>query len=212
MTDKDITQLVLVLDRSGSMADNGKAVEAEVGVRFFLDAQGALPGQLEVTIISFDDTPDLLALAVPYAEIDRQYLQIDPRGMSAVFDAVGMAIDKVGAELRGRPADARPGRVVVLVATDGLENASLRYTSEMLHQAIDMQASKYGWEFIFMGTSEAAVLQAEAAGFQKGTTYSSSDTAGGIGSAYMAATNAVTRARTQGTKIEVDDEDRALLE
>jgi Mg-chelatase subunit ChlD len=143
MTDAELTHLILVLDRSGSMGEGGKAAEAEKGVRALVDEQVALPGRLEISVARFDNEYELLATAAPAESLDQDLLRIQPRGMTALFDAVGRTVTTVGAELGDRAEAARPGRVVVLVATDGLENASTEYTSEALRELIDQQTNIY---------------------------------------------------------------------
>jgi len=211
MTDAELTHLILVLDRSGSMKEGGKATEAEKGVRALVDEQVALPGRLEISVARFDNVYELLATAAPAVSLDRDLLQIEPRGMTALFDAVGRTVTTVGANLADRAEEARPGRVVVLVATDGLENASTEYTSDGLRQLIDQQTKVYGWEFMFMGTSQDAVLQAVSAGFDPSRAFFAGDSAAGVASAYGVSSGALRRARITGTPIEVTEDDRSDL-
>lgn len=211
MTDSTLTHLVLILDRSGSMSEGGKAAEAEKGVQALLDEQVALPGRLEVTVARFDDQYELLASAQPGDRIQHDALRIEPRGMTALFDAVGRGVAHVGAELASRDESERPGRVVVLVATDGLENASREFTAAELKELIDKQTNDYGWEFMFMGTSQDAVLQAVAAGFTMDASFASSDSAKGVSSSYVVASSTLSRARRSGTRTQVTDDDRSNL-
>lgn len=211
MTNPALTHLVLILDRSGSMLDGGKSVEAEKGVRALVDEQTALPGRLEVTVARFDDQYELLVIAQPADDLDRDMLRIEPRGMTALFDAVGRTVVKVGEVFKARKEAERPGRVIVLVATDGLENASQEYSNTRLRALVETQTDTYQWEFIFMGTSQEAVLQAMSAGFTALASFASSDSAQGVSSAYAAASGSITRSRVKGTRIEVTDEDRANL-
>ena len=212
MTDSNLTHLVLVLDRSGSMAEGGKATEAEKGVRALVDEQKALPGRLEVTVARFDDKYELVAASQVPDALHANDLSIEPRGMTALYDAVGRTVASVGTELATRPDGERPGRVIVLVATDGLENASREFTADRLRKVIDEQTASYGWEFMFMGTSQEALLQAAAAGFAAKTSFATTDSAQGISSSYAVASSTMTRARSTGGKVEVDDDDRSKLQ
>ncbi len=211
MTNPNLTHLILILDRSGSMGDHNKAREAEKGVRALLAEQIALPGQLEVTVARFDDRYELLTTAQPAERVDPNHLRIVPRGMTALFDAVGKTVESVGRLLATRRESDRPGRVTVLVATDGLENASLLFDNAGLKALIDRQTNTYGWEFMFMGTSQEAVVQAVSAGFTNDMSYASSDTAAGVSSSYTLASSSLTRARTKGARVEITDDDRASL-
>lgn len=212
MTDSTLTHLVLVLDRSGSMAESGKAEEAEKGVRALVDEQIALPGRLEITVARFDDQYELLVTGIAADDLDRDMLRIEPRNMTALFDAVGRTVVAVGETLRGRKDNKRPGRVIVLVATDGLENSSREYSGDRLRELIELQTDKYAWEFMFMGTSQEAVLQAQQAGFKPRMTMASSDSGKGMHSAYAAASSSILRARSTGASVELTDEERANLQ
>lgn len=211
MTDSTLTHLVLVLDRSGSMRQDGKHTEAEKGVRALLDEQVAVPGRLEVTVARFDDRYDLLASGVAADSIDHDHLRIEPRGMTALYDAVGRTVASVGQQLAEREDGARPGRVIFLVATDGLENASHEYTAARLKEVIAEQTDTYGWEFMFMGTSQEAMLQAQAAGFHADLSYASSDSAVGVSTSYAVASSAIGRARRTNAGVQVNDDDRSKL-
>jgi hypothetical protein len=194
------------------MAHNNKHIEAENGVRLMVTEQRKLPGRLEVTVARFDDQYEMLCESVNADHFNADMLKIEPRNMTALRDAIGRTITAVGQNLGARHESARPGRVIFVVATDGMENSSREFTPERLRTMINEQTNKYSWEFMFMGTSQESILQAQSYGFSPTTTYAASDTAAGIHSHYTVASASVSRARTTNTAVEVTDEDRRNLQ
>jgi len=87
--------------------------------------------------------------------------------MTALLDAMGRTIDDLGEQLAAMPEDGRPGTVIVVTLTDGLENASKDYTREKVAERVKHQEEKYGWEFIFLGANLDSINEAEAFGIQR---------------------------------------------
>ena len=150
MTKKDYTHLTLVIDRSGSM--EAMKEEAQGGINTLLTEQFALPGKLTVTLVEFDDHIDTVA-RLAKKTIDYSLV---PRGMTALFDAVGSEIVKTGADLDKMKEDARPEKVLFVIVTDGEENQSKEYTFEKVKELIAHQKDAYNWSFQFLGAGEAA--------------------------------------------------------
>jgi len=153
---KGLTEIVFILDRSGSMA--GLESDTIGGFNSLIAKQKKENGQALVSTVLFDDRSDVLHDRVPLDKIapmtDDDYFV---RGCTALLDAVGGAIHHIGnVHKYARPED-RPEKTMVIITTDGMENASKRYTYEKVKSMIERQKEKYGWEFIFLGANIDAV-------------------------------------------------------
>lgn len=150
MTNPEYTHLTLVVDRSGSMAE--VCDEAQNGINALIADQFALDGKLTVTLAQFDNAFETVARmsAEPFA------FSLVPRGMTALLDAVGMEVQRTGEDLASLPENERPGRVLLVVVTDGHENSSHEYTIERVRSMLALQKEKYGWEVQFLGADDAA--------------------------------------------------------
>ena len=157
MTDADYTHLTLVVDRSGSMSSVRD--EAQGGITALIAEQFALPGRFTVTLSQFDDAFDTVRRmsGEPFA------YELEPRGMTALSYAVGMEVVRTGQDLAGLPEEERPGRVLLVVVTDGHENSSHEYTVEQVRSMLNVQREQFGWEVRFLGADDAA-WQGEALG------------------------------------------------
>lgn len=169
MTNADYTHLTLVVDRSGSMSS--VQVEAEGGINALIAEQFSVAGRLTVTLSQFDDAFDTVQRmsAGPFT------YALEPRGMTALLDAVGMEVVRTGQDLASLPDEERPGRVILVVVTDGHENSSHEYTVEQVRSMLTVQREQYGWEVRFLGADDAA-WQGEALGV--GTTRYANTAAG----------------------------------
>ena len=153
---KGLTEIIFILDRSGSMA--GLESDTIGGFNSLIAKQKKEDGQALVSTVLFDDRSDVLHDRGPLDRItpmtDDDYFV---RGCTALLDAVGGAIHHIGnVHKYARPED-RPEKTMVIITTDGMENASKRYTYEKVKSMIERQKEKYGWEFIFLGANIDAV-------------------------------------------------------
>ena len=154
-----LTELVFILDRSGSMA--GLEADTIGGFNVMMEKQKATPGETLVSTVLFDHEITVLHDRMPLGEVpaltDKEYYA---RGCTALLDAVGGAVHHIGnVHKYARPEDV-PEKTLFVITTDGLENASRRYTLEKVKAMIERQQTKYGWEFLFLGANMDAVTAA----------------------------------------------------
>jgi uncharacterized protein YegL len=149
----DLTEIIFITDRSGSMATCAEAMRQ--GFDEFINKQKQIPGECQVTAAQFDDVYELLYECKPLKDVPRGVL--DPRGSTALHDAIGRTLQAVGQRLAKTPEEKRPGKVVCVIITDGYENASKEYNGNRVRDMITHQRTKYNWEFVFLGASEDAV-------------------------------------------------------
>ncbi len=155
---RDATQIVVVLDRSGSMEVVREATIESFNQ--FIIKQKALPGEASMFFVQFNTQYQVL-FDKPIAEAPTlNYLTYQPNGGTALYDAVGHTIDSIGQRFSALPESERPNKVIFVVLTDGQENSSRRYSQMMIADRIQHQQEKYGWDFVFLGANQDAVLTA----------------------------------------------------
>lgn len=154
-----MTELVFILDRSGSM--NGMEKDTIGGFNSMLQKQKREPGEAVVSTVLFDNTATVLHDRVPLANVsemtERDYTV---GGCTALLDAVGGAIRHIGNIHKYARKEDIPEKTLVVIITDGLENASRRYSHEDVAAMIKRQQEKYKWEFIFLGANIDAAEEA----------------------------------------------------
>jgi hypothetical protein len=153
MTRADLTHLYFLLDRSGSM--QSIKADTEGGFAAFIDEQRRTPGECRVTLAQFDNQYDVVYSSVPLADVPP--LALEPRGSTALLDAMGRLVTSAGAELAALPDDERPGTVIVAIMTDGYENASHEWTHPAIKALVEQQTSAYAWQFLYMGADQDAI-------------------------------------------------------
>lgn len=160
----DLFDVTLIIDRSDSM--NSIRTSAEEGINEFLEQQKKDAGTTLVTLVQFDadydDWYQVLADGVPARHVPRYTLT--PRGRTALYDAVGRTINAIGERLAKMPERDRPGLVTVVVATDGLNNASREFTRERVCQMTEHQEKVYNWKFVYLGANQDAFAVSGAMG------------------------------------------------
>ena len=162
----NITELVFILDRSGSMA--GLESDTIGGFNAMIEKQKKQNGECYVSTVLFDNESEVLHDRVKLSEIrpmtDRDYTV---RGCTALIDAIGGAIHHIGnVHKYARPEDV-PENTMFIITTDGMENASRRYSSDRVKAMIERQKEKYGWEFLFIGANIDAVETAARYGIDR---------------------------------------------
>ena len=159
----DLTELVFVLDCSGSMA--GLVEDTIGGFNSMIEKQKSEPGRAFVSTVLFDGESRVLHDRLPLEQVPpmtrRDYL---PGGCTALLDALGGAIRHIGnIHKYARPEDV-PAHTLFVITTDGLENASRRYSGGQVRQMVQRQKDRYGWEFLFLGANIDAVETARQYG------------------------------------------------
>lgn len=156
---KELTELVMILDRSGSMG--GLETDTIGGFNSMIEKQKKEEGEAYVSVVLFDDRTEVLYDRIPINKVepmtDKQYYV---RGSTALLDAVGGAIHHIATVHRYAREEDRPGKTLFIITTDGMENASTRYRYEDVRRMIEHEKEKYGWEFLFMGANMDAVAEA----------------------------------------------------
>jgi uncharacterized protein YegL len=163
---KNLTELVFILDRSGSMS--GLESDTIGGYNALLDKQRKEPGDVILTTVLFDDRYELLHDRINLKGVapitDKEYFV---RGSTALLDAIGNTVNKIVNVQRHTAEDEKAENVMFIITTDGMENASREFTYEKIRHMIGRQKEKYGWEFMFLGANIDAVATAERFGIDK---------------------------------------------
>lgn len=162
-----LTEMVFVIDRSGSM--HGLEKETMGGFNSLVEKQRKEPDEAYVTTVLFDDRYEVLHDHVRLEDVpemtDDQYWA---RGTTALLDALGKTISDVGRRLHETPEKERPEQVIVVVTTDGYENASREYSKAKVREMIELQQNEYSWTFMFLGANMDAVAEAGSLGIDAG--------------------------------------------
>jgi uncharacterized protein YegL len=157
------TELVFILDRSGSMS--GLESDTIGGYNSLLSKQRTEEGIAIVTTVLFDDKFELLHDRLDIKGVsditDKDYYV---RGSTALLDAIGKTINKIGNVQKYTKPEMRADKVLVIITTDGMENSSVEYSYDHIKMMIDRQKTQYGWEFIFLGANIDALATAQRFG------------------------------------------------
>ena len=156
---KNLTELVFILDRSGSMS--GLEADTIGGFNAMIEKQKKEAGEALVSTILFDNDSQVIHDRVPLDRVpaltEREYFV---RGCTALLDAVGGAIHHIGNVHKYAREEDRPEKTLFVITTDGMENASSRYTYDKVRSMIRHEKEKYGWEFLFLGANIDAAREA----------------------------------------------------
>lgn len=163
---KGCTELVFILDRSGSMS--GLETDTIGGYNAMLEKQKKGPGEAVITTVLFDDKYELLHDRINLRGIqpitDNEYFV---RGTTALLDAIGKTIVKINNVQKRTAEEERAENVLFVITTDGMENASQEFTYEKVRKMIELQKIEYGWEFIFLGANIDAIATANLFGIDE---------------------------------------------
>lgn len=162
----NITELVFILDRSGSMA--GLESDTIGGFNAMIEKQKKQSGKCYVSTVLFDNESEVLHDRVKLSEIKKMTdSDYTVRGCTALIDAIGGAIHHIGNIHKYARKEDVPEHTMFVITTDGMENASHRYSSKEVKAMIEKQKKKYGWEFLFIGANIDAVTTAKNFGIDE---------------------------------------------
>jgi uncharacterized protein YegL len=193
----NITEIVFILDRSGSMS--GFEADTIGGFNSMIEKQKEKEGKVYVSTVLFDNYSEVLHDRVEIGEIKPMTRNdYEVRGCTALLDAIGGAIHHIGnIHKYARPEDV-PEHTIFIITTDGMENASHRYDSRTVKAQIERQREKFGWEFIFLAANIDAVETAENIGIRRERAANYRQDAKGIKLTYETINEAVVTLRDGG--------------
>jgi hypothetical protein len=181
----DLTDITLVIDRSGSM--DAIASDTIGAVNRFLDDQKSVSGDCWLTLVLFDHEYTPVHRAVPIRSVpeltSETYI---PRGNTALLDAMGRAIVETGERLAAMSEANRPGKVIFAVITDGLENASQEYAPDKVFAMVREQQERYSWQIVYLGANQDAIRVGRAMGVSPANNLSYAASPAGMYSAVQA--------------------------
>ncbi len=163
MRKNGLTELVFILDRSGSMA--GLEEDTIGGFNAMIEKQKKVEGECLVSTVLFDHESVVLHDRVPLEKVGKMTRDdYQVRGSTALIDAIGGAIHHIGNGHKYARKEDVPEKTLFVITTDGMENASRRYSSDEVKRKVERQKEKYGWEFLFLGANIDAVETAKRFG------------------------------------------------
>ena len=164
---ENLTELVFILDRSGSMS--GLEEDTIGGFNSLIEKQKAEEGEALVSTVLFDGLQEVLYDRVPLQQVEQMTRkQYYVRGTTALLDAVGGAIHHIGNVHKYAREEDRPAKTLFIITTDGMENASHNYSYDQVKKMITRQQEKYHWEFLFLGANIDAAATADRFGIRRG--------------------------------------------
>ena len=194
MPNKDLTEVIFLLDRSGSMSSTKK--DAMGGFDEFIKEQvETTEGECQVTLCQFDtDGFDVVYENKPVAEVPPLVLM--PRGGTPLIDAMGQVITETGKRFENMPDARRPDNVVVVIITDGQENSSRKYSREQVMAMVEHQTERYLWRFMYLGANQDAIAEAASYGVKSADAMSFAANTEGTKGSYKSASSNVARMRS----------------
>lgn len=196
---QNYTKIVFIIDRSGSM----ERIKSDMngGFKTFIEAQKAANfGTCDVSVYQFDH--EFETVFAHKNIMDSISYNLVPRGGTALYDAVGKTILKVGADLATMDESERPDRVLVAIITDGEENSSDEFDAEKVKKMITHQTDVYHWQFTYLGSNQDAWEVGKGLGVAAGSTMTYANNARGVRGSWSSLSEAVTtyRSMTGDTK------------
>ena len=195
---KHASDITVILDRSGSM----EAIQSDVigGFNQFLRDQQHQPNECWLTLVQFDDHYETV---YAHSRIDQApaltQATYQPRGTTALLDAIGRTIDATGRRLSALPESDRPDRVLLVIITDGLENASTDYSRAQIFQMISTQRDVYNWSFLFLAANQDAIAEGAKVGIGAQQAMNFDASVAGVRLASVAMSRAVSSFRATGS-------------
>lgn len=212
MMKKGFTEIVFILDRSGSMS--GLEADTIGGFNGMLEKQKKEDGEAYVSVVLFDDRTEVLYDRVDIRKVEpmneKQYFV---RGSTALLDAVGRAIHHIKNVHKYARKEEVPEKTLFIITTDGMENASQQYTYEKVKKMVEHGKKKHHWEFLFLGANIDAVRVARRFGIQANRAVNFENDRAGTALNYQVMSAVVSRARMSASAMEMEDamDDAELL-
>ena len=177
------TKIICILDRSGSM--DSIVDDAIGGFNTFLSQQQNVDGEAIMTIVQFDHEYDIICKDVDIHEVaSLNKNTFVPRGSTALYDAIGKTINDEIDLLGITPPEERCGKTLIIITTDGYENASREYNNDQIATLIKEQREVYNWEFIFLAANQDAMLAAQSMNISMGNSFTYSADSRGVTESY----------------------------
>jgi hypothetical protein len=207
MTDQNKAAIMLIVDRSGSM--HAIRQSAQDAINEFIAGLNLNDGVARtIAIAQFDNTYELVTPSMPVK--DCPAFKLEPRYSTALLDAMGRAINDLGAELARLPEDNRPGKVIMAIVTDGFENSSQTFDWATINTMVRRQEDDYNWQIVYLAADQDAIATGAKLGVRadRSLAYTATND-GSTRAAYGAAGVAVAAASGPcGQSISFTDEDR----
>lgn len=195
---KGLTELVFILDKSGSMYDLTK--DTIGGFNAMIKKQKKEEGECLVSVVLFNDETDVILDRVPIEKVpsltEKEYYA---RGCTALIDALGSSIKHIGNIHKYARIEDIPEKTMFIITTDGMENSSVKYSSSQVKKMISKQQEKYGWEFLFLGANIDAVETARQYGIREDRAVRFHNDSQGIELNYEVLSDVVTECRLYGS-------------
>lgn len=190
---QDKTAILMILDASGSMSP--LVSDTIGGFNNFIQEQKRLPGEAEITVVLFNHHYDKLYTRDIKDVPPLTVADYRPKGNTALLDAVGTSISELGDRLAALPEEERPGKVIVVIVTDGEENSSREYRYAQIKEMVEHQQQKYGWEFLFFGANIDTITCGARIGIRSAAAKSYKATPSGTADAYQLISESVSSLR-----------------
>jgi uncharacterized protein YegL len=205
-----LTEIACILDRSGSM---GSIIDEAIGgLNTFLDDQKAEDGDANITIALFDDLYQVIYDNVDLKTIPKITRDLyNPRGMTALYDAIGKTMTSIGERLAKTAEEDRPEKVMIVILTDGQENNSREYSASKIAEMITHQESTYNWTFMFLAANQDACSVGKSLGMKDYSNVNFNATAGGTRGAFTNMSSMTKSYRSMSVGISEVDKSEVLL-
>jgi hypothetical protein len=207
-----VTHITVVLDSSGSM--DAVAEDTIGGFNRFLADQQHADCPATITLVLFDGTREVVYTRKPVAEAPRLTRETyHTGGGTALLDAIGDSIAEAAREIKALPEQERPAKIIFVILTDGQENSSGEYTRDQVFKTIRERQEQHGWQFVFLGANQDAILEGGKFGIDAGNSLTFEPTGEGAQSAFNSASKFVqTFATLAGPPPSFSDADRKAQE
>ena len=201
------TELIVVLDRSGSMETI--RTDMEGALKTLVEKQAGEKGECLFSLYQFDNEYEMVLEQVAIVNVSKNSLVLEPRGGTALVDAIGKTINAVGNRLKNTDESERPETVIMTIITDGEENSSREFTADKVKEMVKHQTDKYKWKFIFLGSNIDAVKTGQQYGFARANTMSYCSSTKGVANVNIALAGAVSCMRSTGEDYKFSELERS---